>query len=194
MLTSRQKAILIGMLLGDGCLETNGTKVRLRIDHSGSQKDYVLWKFKELEGFTASKPRFSEVYDKRTKRLYQHWRFDTLSLRSLKVYQNLFYSHKRKIVPKQITKLLKSPLTLAVWFMDDGYNRNDCRGMYFNTQAYTLEEQGLLQSCLKNKFNINSKVHWARGKPKIYIPSKEGNKLCKLINPYVIPNMRHKLL
>ena len=44
-LTKRQKDILIGMLLGDGCLEKNGRNVRLRIEHGLSQKDYLDWKY-----------------------------------------------------------------------------------------------------------------------------------------------------
>ena len=78
-LTKQQKAVFIGTLLGDGCLELNGSKVRLRIDHSGKQKGYVEWKYKVFANIAANKPRLVKVLDKRTKRIYQHWRFDTLS-------------------------------------------------------------------------------------------------------------------
>jgi hypothetical protein len=41
--------------------------------------------------------------------------------------------------------------------MDDGGPRSDCRGGYFNTQAYQAEEILLLRECLLTKFNLPTK-------------------------------------
>ena len=49
-ITSRQDAIIIGSLLGDGCLEKNGRFTRLRLEHGHIQKSYLEWKYKELKG------------------------------------------------------------------------------------------------------------------------------------------------
>ena len=40
-LSIRQQAILVGKILGDGCLEKNGNHVRLKIEQADCQKDYV---------------------------------------------------------------------------------------------------------------------------------------------------------
>lgn len=176
-LSNRQKDILLGTLLGDGCLEKNGRYVRLRIDHSGKQGEYVKWKYLAFRNIAANKPRLSEIYDRRTSKIYKHWRFDTQSLPCLEKHKSLFYRKGQKIVPMNISYLLKSRLTLAVWFMDDGYNRNDCSAMYFNTQAYSLNEQMLLQKCLKFNFGLMTKIHWAEQDDQrfIYLQKRASN-------------------
>lgn len=57
MLNARQQAIVIGTLLGDGCLERNGTHVRLKVDHGATQKEYVEWKFQELKSVATGLPK-----------------------------------------------------------------------------------------------------------------------------------------
>lgn len=117
-LTLRQKQIIIGKLLGDGCLETtNGQTCRLKIEHSYNQKEYVDWQYQELESIASSMPKIKhqtvkgKVYDK-------YW-FNTGYSSSLRFYWQQFYQKGRKVVPKLIERWL-TPLALAVWFMDDG--------------------------------------------------------------------------
>ena len=193
-LSERQKAIVIGTLLGDGCLETNGRYVRLRTDHSERQKKYVFWKFYQIHNLTSGRPRFVEYYDKRTRKIYKHWRFDTISTEKFTPYKNLFYANGKKQVPLNIKELLIKPLSIAVWFMDDGYRRKDCKGAYFNTQAYSKQGQRLLQETLEKNFGIRTRIHWARGKAKIYIPSSEFDAFQNLIESEAIPCLEEKLL
>lgn len=193
-LSERQKAIVIGTLLGDGCLETNGRYVRLRTDHSGQQKEYVFWKFRQMRNLTSGKPRFVEYYDKRTQKIYKHWRFDTISNEIFIPFRNLFYTDGKKKIPSDIKSLLVRPLSLAVWFMDDGYRRRDCKGAYFNTQAYSKQGQRLLQEMLEVNFGIKTRIHWAHGRPKLYIPSGEFDAFQNLIKSEAIPCLEEKLL
>jgi len=193
-LTRQQNDVLIGTLLGDGCLELNGSKVRLRIDHSEKQKEYVEWKHHVLANFAAGKPRSIKVLDKRTKRIYQHSRFDTLSKGLFVNYMRIFYKNGKKIVPQNVNRLLKNRLALAVWFMDDGYNRNDCKGMRINTQSYSLAEQKRLQDCMRKNFNLRVNIHRQSGKFNLYVPSADSKKFCDLIADFVLPSMKYKLL
>lgn len=193
-LSKRQLSIVIGTLLGDGCLETNGRFVRLRTDHSGRQREYVFWKFREMHDLTSGKPRFVKYYDKRTGKIYKHWRFDTRSAEELTHYKELFYTNGKKQIPLGIKELLIKPLSIAVWFMDDGYRRKDCKGAYFNTQAYSRQGQRLLQEMLEENFGIKTRIHWARGKAKIYIPSCEFSAFRDLLGREAIPCLEEKLL
>lgn len=193
-LTKQQKDVLIGTLLGDGCLELNGTKVRLRIDHSDKQREYVEWKHKIFANIAANKPRAVNVLDRRTKKIYNHCCFDTLSKTLFAEYRQLFYKSGDKIVPPNIEKFLKNRLSLAVWFMDDGYKRRDCRGLHVNTQSYCLEEQRILQNCLKKNFKIDTSIHRQSGKYKLYVPAKGSKRFCNLIAQHIVPSMRYKLL
>src|SRR2546427_2396525 len=48
-LTSRQREILVGLLLGDGHLEKQNAQgwARLKVEHSVRQIEYVTWKYSE---------------------------------------------------------------------------------------------------------------------------------------------------
>ena len=193
-LTNRQKEILIGMLLGDGCLEKNGKNVRLRIEHGLKQKSYLFWKYNELRNLVTNKPRLvAGTIDNRTGKHYKRWHISTFSLPALNGYWYKFYRHKQKRVPKDILDLLKSPLLLAVWFMDDGYKRNDCNALRINTDSFMLDGQKLLQKCLMRNFGIKTKLHCKGKYWNIYIPNPEAKKFCGIIEPFVIPGLKYKI-
>ncbi len=192
-LSCRQKEILIGTLLGDAHLEENGNNVRLRIDHKENQEKYLRWKYLEFEDLTCGNPRLIKETDKRTGRVYGRWHFSTYSLDLFNVYRKMFYRDGKKVIPKNINKLMNSSLSLAVWFMDDGHKRTDCNGLRLSTDSFRFQEQKLLQECLKNNFEIESKLHKKRKSWNIYIPSSEAKKFCEIIKPFIISGMDYKL-
>jgi len=193
-LTSKQKEVLIGTLLGDGTLELNGRYPRLRVDHGMKQKAYVEWKYKIFHGLTTGKIKhFSQKLDRRTKKRYRHCKFDTISIYPLNKFYRMFYGKGRKQVPKNIGKILKKPLSLAVWYMDDGYKRNDCNAIRINTDSFSFKDQELLSKCLKINFGINTKLHRKGKFWNIYIPSQEAKKFCNIVKPYIIPEMEYKI-
>lgn len=193
-LTQRQQEILIGTLLGDGCLEVNGSNVRLKIDHSMNQKQLTDWLFDEFKQFTKSNPYLLSQFDNRTKKSYYHYRFSTLSKPVFNNFHSIFYPQKRKIVPKDIKKLLVSPLSLAVWYMDDGFRRRDCNSLYLCTSAYTESEHILLLETLKMNFNIDAKVHFAAGNARIYIPASSAKQFCDLVKDFILQDLSYKLI
>lgn len=190
-LTQRQQDIILGKILGDGFLEQNGKHVRFKIDHGVKQKDYVLWLYEELKSL-ALKPYKISVRDKRNAHLYEHWRFATYSLPLLDKWRNIFYLKNRKIIPANIDRLL-NPLSLAIWYMDDGFRRTDCKGLYLCTSAYTIKEQYILQDCLWKKFNIRTTLHFARSNVRIYVPSSQVDIFCNVVRPFILPTFYYKL-
>jgi hypothetical protein len=194
-LSQRCKEVLIGTILGDGCLERNGRNVRLRIDHSLIQQAFVDWKRRELQELSPSIPRVVRRVDARTGMEHLNYRFSTRSLPLLNDYFELFHAGGgAKRIPASISGLLSTPLTLAVWYMDDGGRRGDCRSGYLNTNAYHLTEVALLQGCLAKSFGVSTTVHFAARKPRIYIPKSQFFNFCDLIRPHVIDEMLYKLL
>ena len=93
-----------------------------------------------------------------------------------------------------IKQLLKSPLSLAVWYMDDGFHRLDCNGLYLCTSAFTNQEQLLLIETLKTNFGLDARVHYAAGNARIYIPSSSAEQFCDLIREFVLPDLSYKLI
>ncbi len=193
VLTKEQKEILIGMILGDATLEKNGNYVRLRVDHSRDQKDYLEWKHQKLKGLTSGKPRLVLGYHSKVDKVYQKWHFSTYTIRELNKYWEIFYKQNRKAVPVSIRKLLYSPLSLAVWYMDDGYKRNDCNALRISTDSFLKYEQKYLVKCLKDNFGIESRLHKKGERWNIYIPQSQSEKFCKIIKPYIVPSMNYKI-
>jgi hypothetical protein len=193
-MTPQCRDIITGSILGDGCLERNGANVRFRVDHGPDQQSYVDWKYRHLSELKPSSPRRIVFHDRRNGRHYIHFRFATSTTRELNWFHELFYVNGRKIVPSGISSLLNSALGVAVWYMDDGGRRSDCRAGYFNTQGFLEDEVVLLQECLWRNFRLPTSMHFAAGRPRIYIAANRFSQFCELVRPYVIPALQHKLL
>ena len=120
-LTKRQREILIGLLLGDGHLETQngGRTYRLKVEQNIVRADYVNWLYQNFKKWILSGPQVKEKFDGRTKKKTVNVYFNTMSHGAFRFYAQQFYQDKKKVVPKQIGRWL-TPLSLAIWFMDDG--------------------------------------------------------------------------
>jgi hypothetical protein len=78
--------------------------------------------------------------------------------------------------------------------MDDGYKRNDCAAIRLNTDAFSCEGQINLVQCLYANFKIKSQIHKKGKWFNIYIPKGEAKNFSLLVEPYVLPSFKHKLL
>jgi len=62
---------------------------------------------------------------------------------------------------KQVPKNIESTLTavgLAYWYMDDGGIKDvNNRGVFLNTQGFTLADNNILCDVLKSKFSLQCK-------------------------------------
>ncbi len=193
MLSERQQEILIGTLLGDGHLEQNGKNVRLRVGHGLPQREYVAWKHQELKDLVRGNIRTARIFNSKRNKYYEHLQFSTLTCSDFTEWRDVFYPHGKKIVPENISDLLITPLSLAVWHMDDGYKRNDCNALRLNTDAFSVSDQNLLIGCLKNNFGIESKLHKKDKTFNIYIGGKSAKIFCDLVKPYIIDSLLYKV-
>ena len=103
--------ILMGTALGDGYLEPHGKGVRLQVVHSVRYRSYVEWKWKQLQVIGCSPIHYCSA-------AYPFWRFVTKIHPYLSELRAVFYRHGKKSVPENIGELLRTPLTLAVWFTE----------------------------------------------------------------------------
>ena len=193
MISSREKAIIIGTILGDAHIAMLKSGARLEVAHSEKQKQYLFWKHRELKNFISSDPSRVEIVDSRYKKTYLQWRFRTRVHEYFTELHKIFYHRKKKILPNTICSLLNSPLSLAVLFMDDGGRRNDSYGLFLNTLSFTKDENGALSECLKDNFSLDSRLHWVQDGYRLYIPSKDAKHFCEIIYPHIVPSMRYKL-
>lgn len=195
-LTNEQEQILMGSLLGDACMEKNGSHYRVKFDHSIAQEGYLYWKYEKLANYATS-ILSGNSYDSRTDKYYKHVRFNTKSHEIFDKYYRMFYGKGRKCVPLNIKNLLTSKTALAVWYLDDGAKRTDCNALRIHTNCYPVAEQEVLLEMLEVNFGIVAKLHKVHHEEYvIYIPSDNAKKFCKLIQDVIteIPDMRYKLI
>lgn len=84
--------------------------------------------------------------------------------------------------------LLLSPLSLAVWYMDDGCWTG--KKIVISTESFKGESINTLQDTLLRQFNLDTVV----GKNgKLVIRKKSHITFCHIIAKHIIPSMRYKL-
>ena len=194
-LSTEQKEIIIGLMLGDGCLETQngGQTYRLKIEQTLLHKDYVDWLYGKLQNLVLTEPR------KKNKRIgkkaYCNYGFQTISCGSLRFFAHQFYDQnsKKKKIPKIIKKLL-SPLALTVWFMDDGQIKSKKhKALMINSQCFSKKDLGLLQKVLLKNFQIKTTLKKDKQGFRIYLLSETIQNFLAVIRPYIISSMGYKI-
>jgi hypothetical protein len=178
MLTQRQEEIIVGTILGDGYLENRGTaNSRLQIRHAISQREYVDWIYGELAALVAKSPR----------QIHEAYFFRTRSYKFLTYLRQKFYPQGVKIVPEDI---FLSPLSLAIWFMDDGYV--DQNAAYFCTHSFDSESLRRIQNLLL-RYDLATSLIKDRNHYKTRITVASTKKFIQLVKPYIIPSLLYKI-
>ncbi|MBI2075417.1 MAG: hypothetical protein HYT82_01980 [Candidatus Harrisonbacteria bacterium] len=192
-LTDRQRAIVVGLLLGDGHLETQngGRTYRLKVEHGIAQKTYADWLYREFSDWVRTPPK------ERAKHSFGKpivsYGFTTYASGALRFYGQQFYKERKKIMPDGIGNML-SPLALAVWFMDDGSWKSDNHRTYIiHTLGYSRKELERIQQVLTKNFGIAAAIHSQYNGLRLYIATASAGTFKELIGPYVIPSMKYKL-
>lgn len=192
-LTDEQREILFGLMLGDGCLETQnkGRTYRLKIEQSISHQEYVLHLYNLFSEWVLTPP---QVKDKVSKNHHsQNIAFQTVSHEAFRFYAHQFYKDGKKCVPKLIHRWL-TPKAIAYWFMDDGSNKSkESKAVIFNAQCFTLNEIEYLIKHLKTKFALQAKPRKQKEGYQIYISGKSFETFVEIVSPYLIQEMRYKL-
>lgn len=194
-MNEKVRAILVGLILGDGYLTPfEGKSLTSRLDMKGDNKSlsYLQWLHKQLRSLGVSKLKPKKNY-------HQH-RFYTKTSEEVGKLRKLFYPSGRKVVPKSIKKLLTNSLSLAIWYQDDG--TLDCRSKYhynavFATYCFSFNDCVLLAKALKKNFSLEARVCKCRMRGKLrfklYIVSSSMNRFVKLVRPYVNKCFKYKI-
>ncbi len=180
-LTEEQKSILIGCLLGDGTMRKKKNAL-LEINHCFEQRVLVDWLFKKFIELTKSNPKWRKGNGRR-----EAYRFVTRSLPVFTPFYDRFFYKGKKIIP---ANLQLNPLTLAIWFMDDGCKSGS--SIYLNTQNFSKEEQLHLIDLLCKQFDIESTLNKDKIYSRIRIRTGSARRFIGLIKPYVLKEFRYK--
>lgn len=179
-LSQRQQEVLIGCILGDAYISPLG---KIRIEQSVKQREYIRWKFNELSSISYPAKPGEIIHVLHGSKEYHSVFF--LLMQYFRVWRAIFYDGKSKIFP---SNLPLSPLTLAVWYMDDGcWTGKKC---LISTESFKGKYREFMQEALRKQHGILTIV----GKnEKLIIRKKSHAKFFSLIAPHIIPSMKYKL-
>lgn len=158
-LTKKQNSIILGTLLGDGFLQKTGkVNARMRLEHGGKQKDYLLWKGRQFPRLFQGAPSFLERIHPLSKGKYQYWRWQSTTSPVLGEWREYFYKDGKKKIPKDLSQKLDK-LALAIWYMDDGYYCERDKSSYIYLGRVSKEEAETAERAIAENFGINPKIY-----------------------------------
>jgi len=184
-----QESVLIGTLLGDGCLAMHGHHARLHVKHKAAHWSLAEFKYAIFENYhSMSLHAFDQrlgtkrhpcvQFVTRTSPVFTHWR-------------ERFYLAGRKHVPTDITDLL-TPLAIAVWFMDDG-SADHC-GVTIQTHSFDEAEVELLARALAEGFDIVATKRANKGRSILYIGKQALPTFTSIVRPFILEDLEYKLV
>lgn len=124
-LSSNQKSVVLGSILGDGSLikQSKSKNARLQIGHCTKQLDYLKWKKRLLDPFVnkiipAEKPGNKIIQGKEC---YStgYYLMNTIAHPEITTYFNKYYKKGKKRVIEEVIDELDL-LGLCIWLADDG--------------------------------------------------------------------------
>jgi recombination protein RecA len=194
-----QWEVILGGLMGDAALSPtrNGVGTRLRMGHGPKQHAYLDWK--------AS--LFANIKQCRTTNAAGAAFVDLTPLPELsELREVVYFGDSKKHLSWDYLKAL-TPLSLAIWVMDDGSVAHRSKGLQERTRGGTgrLEicidamsppSRARLQDHLRDHFGLPSKLmtRGARQQQVLQFDTATTTKFLELIAPYVHPSMEYKLL
>lgn len=210
-ISEETKQIIIGSLLGDGCICKTGD---FREKHSLAQEQYLKWKAEKLGHIIADVSRY-DALDKRNGEISSGYLLRTITHTYLLDMEKKFYirndlNDRVKIIPEDIANYL-NPLVLAIWFMDDGYtdwgyrngtkpHKNSLPSCFLCTDCFQPEEIFNLIIAIKKIFNINAQIYMhtkssnrSPSKIRIKFNTIESQKFIKIISEHMQKELLYKI-
>lgn len=193
IITPIQEQILMGKLLGDGCLRIFNNSARLEYGHKKEHEEYVKWTMRGL-GNLANDHLGKRISGFGTEMITGH----TKSSSSLYEMFSHWYKNNIKEVPSDAVSKI-GPIALAFWYMDDGsLGHSEKQEDRANFATCGFSKKSIDNLCeIFRKFSIEptpyisnngGKEHW-----RIRLNSMEAEKFFILITPYIPQVMQYKL-
>lgn len=167
--TEYDKAIMIGLLLGDGYIDPRG---QIQICHGNKQHEYCTYKARLLHSVTGGKEikvhTLKKIFKYTTRKgVYKevesiNHRFKRQS-KSFMYFRELLYKNGRKTITSEVLNLI-APISIALWWMDDGcltekytYRNNERVKCGYTLRLYTYltkKENELIREYFINHYNM----------------------------------------
>jgi recombination protein RecA len=195
-LSAFQWDVILGSLMGDGALSPtrSGHGARFRIGHGAKQTAYADWKASLFGNLRVSRSTNDDgaVFH------------DVQPLPELAELRRAVYIAGKKVLSYEYLKRL-TPLSIALWYQDDGTFTLRSKGLQERTQggsgrseicvqAFERSSRERLRDHLADTFDLHAKLIQRAGQAVLQFPTAETAKLHDLVAPFVHPSMDYKLL
>lgn len=166
-LSFRAQEIILGSLLGDGSLAINKNYLHPRFSfrHSIIQKEYFFWKVKAVKEISNDADNW--IQGKNGKDGWGTAKFRYQSKATALLDEVYRLTHKGKLHTKIVVRRkwlnLLSPLSLAIWWCDDGSLVADSRQGVFCTDSFSLAEVKILDRYLKKVWGVTTSIFQVKG-------------------------------
>lgn len=201
-ITERQMEIICGSLLGDGTMwKTRNENQVSYFSATTTKKDYAEWEYAELQNL-CTRPILTRERERKGTRTIAY----EVNTASHPIFRNLrqaWYPEGKKIVPEDVSTWL-TPLTLAVWYMDDGYRFTDIvhqmvgykkryigRTITFSTNAFSIEDKRRLGSALYKRYGVS--IHLVQNRKLIRFSPEDSRTLVRVMKPHIHPSFFYKI-
>lgn len=201
-ITKESRNLLIGMLLGDGTIQSNNV---FKLAHCEQQKDYLEWKIKQLNNAgirNIGLKTYISTSGYNVGKTVFYTRINIIPF--VKVLRKVFYKPTKKIANRKLLNRLDAK-GIAIWYMDDGHIniRKDKNGrpigFYIKiSTCLSKEELQIIITYFKEVWDINFYMFHEGKKEDSYslcCGTKEGLKFIEIVKLYVsqVPSMIHKI-
>jgi recombination protein RecA len=194
-LSAFQWEVVLGMLMGDGAVSPTRSShgARLRWGHGAAQAAYGDWKASLFANLSVSRST-------NAKGAVFH---DVQPLPELGELRHAVYLGGRKVLSDDYLKRL-TPLSLAIWYMDDAGFTLRSKGLQARTaggsgrveiciEAMSADSRERLVAYLADTWDLRPRLIDRAGKAVLRFPTPETAKLQTLIAPFIHPSMSYKL-
>lgn len=191
-LSNKCKEVILGSLLGDGSLRIHQSykNARFSFRHSVRQEEYFFWKVSQLKEISGKKYWWRQEKNSLGRVML---RYQSIAMDSLTDLYKLTHKNNQMVIRRKWLNRL-TPLSLAVWWLDDGSLITNSRRGVICTDSFSYSEQKLLARYLLKVWDI--KVHIGKAKQRyngeireyyrLWIRSSEElMKLLRLILPHI---------
>lgn len=156
LLSDRCRAVILGSILGDGSLKLHRPyrDARFSFRHSTTQQEYFYWKVSELKEISAA----IDVWVQLDRDAWgtSKLRYQSAALEVLTELFRLTHPHGKFRIRRKWLNLL-TPLSLCVWWLDDGSLLNGKQGV-FCTDGFSYSELLLIVRYFRKVWSLNLRI------------------------------------
>ena len=191
ILTSMQKEVLYGALLGDGTLITHKHGKNSYFSYTSKSKQHVEYVMSYFSQYIYD----TSYYDNRTNKTYHRSVAKTMADKTFTNEKQHWYPSGKKEIPSD---LILTPLTCLIWYIGDGCIAHNKRtqNIKLATQCFSKEEQEQILIPQLQDFDASlMKTDVSKGGEQqyfIYIPKRKIKKFLEYIGPCPFPDYQYK--